>query len=96
MIISKGNRAKGFTLVELMVVLLILGVFVAIALPGFATLSLSTRVKSYANELFTSVLLARSASANPSASVRQSPVFISATAHFGWTLIGAVRTCEPK
>jgi type IV fimbrial biogenesis protein FimT len=57
-----GSRmpVKGFTLVELMIVMIILGVILAIGLPGFATLTLSTKLKSYANEMVASVYLARS------------------------------------
>jgi type IV fimbrial biogenesis protein FimT len=57
-----GSRmpVKGFTLVELMIVMIILGVILAIGMPGFSELFLSTKLKSYANEMVASVYLARS------------------------------------
>ena len=50
----------GFTLIELMVVMVILAVLLTVALPGFSAISLSSRLKSYANELVASANLARS------------------------------------
>lgn len=53
-------RSRGFTLIELMIVLVILAVVLMIALPGFSEITLSTRLKAYANELVSSAYLARS------------------------------------
>ena len=52
-------RGGGFTLIELMIVLVILGVILAVAVPGFSQLGLSTKLKSYANQMVSSVYLAR-------------------------------------
>ena len=54
------RRARGFTLIELMIVLVILAVILTVAVPGFSQLTLTTRLKSYANEILSSVYLARS------------------------------------
>lgn len=54
------RRDGGFTLVELMVVLVIVAVLLLIALPSFSVLTQRTKLKSYANELVSSVYLARS------------------------------------
>jgi type IV fimbrial biogenesis protein FimT len=53
-------NARGFTLVELMVVLIIVAVLLMIALPSFSVLTYRTKLKSYANEIVASVYLARS------------------------------------
>lgn len=56
---SARSVARGFTLIELMAVLVILSIVLTVVLPGFATLSERTKLKSYANEFVTSVVLAR-------------------------------------
>ncbi len=52
-------RPGGFTLIELMIVLVILAVVLAVGLPGFANVFLGTRLSNYSNELVSSVYLAR-------------------------------------
>ena len=54
------NESRGFTLVELMIVLVIVAVIVMIAAPSFSTLIQRTKLKAYANEWVASVYLARS------------------------------------
>lgn len=51
---------RGFTLIELMVVIVILGVLVAIALPSFQNTIRRNRVAAATNELVASLNLARS------------------------------------
>jgi type IV fimbrial biogenesis protein FimT len=51
---------RGFTLVEMMVVVAIVGVIMLVAAPAYTTLIERTRLKSYANELVSSAYLARS------------------------------------
>lgn len=54
------GSVEGFTLIELMVVLVIVAVLLAIALPSFSVLTLRTKLRSYTNDIVTSVHLARS------------------------------------
>lgn len=54
-------KEKGFTLVELIVTLAVLGVLVGVGYPSFQGVIRSNRVTTTANELMASVALARSA-----------------------------------
>jgi len=56
---ARVRHRAGFTLIELMIVLVILAVILAIGLPGFSNVFLGTRLSNYANELVSSVYIAR-------------------------------------
>jgi len=57
---DKQAASRGFTLIEMMIVLVIVAVVLVLVPPGMAQLSLSTNLKSYSNEMLSSVFLARS------------------------------------
>lgn len=57
--VARPRFLRGFTLVEMMVVLVILGVILTVALPGFSNLTLAIRLTNYANEMVSAVYLAR-------------------------------------
>ena len=54
------TRFKGFTLVELMVVVALLAIMASIAIPSFQTLILNNRLSNATNALLTGLQLARS------------------------------------
>lgn len=54
-----SSKAKGFTLVELMIVIVIVAILAAIALPSFRDTMRSNRVATSTNALLASVALAR-------------------------------------
>jgi len=56
----RARIQQGFTLIEMMVVISILGILLAIAMPSFSEALLSSKLRSYANNLVASVHLARS------------------------------------
>jgi len=61
--------ARGFTLVELMVTLLVLAVLLGLAVPSFRDAALSSRLTGYANDLVAGVQIARSEAIKRNATV---------------------------
>jgi type IV fimbrial biogenesis protein FimT len=55
-----GRRVRGFTIVELMVSLIVVGILLGLAVPSFRDAALSSRLTGYANDLVASVQVARS------------------------------------
>ena len=77
--------SAGFTLLELMTVLAILGILVSVAIPSFGYMAANTKVKSASTELYLALIRARSESVK-----RNRAVSISANAggwQEGWQII---------
>ena len=64
------EQARGFTLIELMIVLVILGVILGVALPGFRNLTLATRLTNYVNEFVAGIYTARGEAIKRNTNVR--------------------------
>jgi|OpeIllAssembly_1097287.scaffolds.fasta_scaffold58881_2 type IV fimbrial biogenesis protein FimT len=71
----RGPTPRGFTLIELMVAIMVLGILLGVAVPSFRDAALSSRLTAYANDLVASAQIARS-----EAIKRNAPVTLCASA----------------
>src|SRR5438874_13140870 len=60
---SALRHSGGFTLIELMVVIAVSAILLAVAVPNFSSMLISTRLGSQANDLIADLRLARSEAA---------------------------------
>ena len=64
------NRSRGFTLVELITALAVLGILVALAVANFNDATLSARLNGFANSLVASAQVARSEAIKRNSTIR--------------------------
>ncbi|HUS25720.1 MAG TPA: GspH/FimT family pseudopilin [Candidatus Binatia bacterium] len=85
------RRSRGFSLIELITVVVMIGIFTAMAIPGFTYLTRITRVKGAATTVYLSLLKARSEAVKRGSAVTLTPVGGNWAA--GWTMTdSAART----
>lgn len=84
---SLSLPARGFTLQELLLVMLIIGILAGLSVAGFTALTQSQQAKNAGYELHSSLVLARSEAIKRNANVTIAPV--SASWQDGWTITPA-------
>ena len=77
-------RARGFTIIEMLMVVAILGIFAGLAAPSMADLLASTAVKGAATDLYSSLIVARSEAIKRRTNATVAPV--GADWRTGWTV----------
>jgi type IV fimbrial biogenesis protein FimT len=68
------ERTGGFTIIELMLTIAVLGIIVTLAVPSFNNFILKTRVNSASTEIQMSLLLARSEAVKRNATISITPI----------------------
>ena len=77
-------RRRGFTIIEMLMVVAILGIFAGLAAPSMADLLASTAVKGAATDLYASLIVARSEAIKRRTNATVAPV--GADWRTGWTV----------
>lgn len=89
------RKPAGFTLLELLITITIIGVLASLAAPSFRSLIMGQRIKTASFDLITNLTLARSEAIKQNGNVTMTPVS-SGTWTNGWTVTGASGTVRTQ
>ena len=88
-----GRRAAGFTIIEVLMVVVILGILVSMGLPSMRDLIASTKVKTATSDVFASLIFARSEAIKRNSAIEIVPV-VSTNWNAGWRVRPAGTTTD--
>lgn len=88
------HRPAGFTLLELLITITVIGILASIAAPSFRSLIMGQRIKTASFDLITNLTLARSEAIKQNGNVTMAPV--SGTWTNGWTVTGTSGTVRTQ
>ena len=92
--LRQGQR--GFTLIELMVVVVMVAILLSIGLPSFSNFIIGQRVKTAAFDLASTLLLARSEAVKRNADVTVAPKVAADGWVGGWTVVVGTTTLSEQ
>src|SRR5438094_10037688 len=84
------KRRSGFTIIELMTTMVILGILITIAIPSFNDLIVSTRVKGAASDIYGALTFARSEALKRNINVTVGPVTAGGQWVNGWQVTAVI------
>lgn len=84
--LEKRNRTKGFTLVEMMVVMLVVGIFLSIATPSFRSLLFNLQIRAQAESMLNGLQLARATAVQRNENVQFVMTNNAGSYSPGWTV----------
>ena len=91
---ARKTGRRGFTIIELMVVVAVLAILATLAVPSMRDMLIATQVRAAASDLFSSVILARSEAIKRAASVSVVPA--SGDWANGWSVVAGATVLDSR
>ena len=92
--VGPGKTRRGFTIIELMVIVTVLAILATLAVPSMRDMLIATQVRAAASDLFESVILARSEAIKRGVNVDIVPA--SGDWKNGWSVMSGGATLESR